>query len=87
MDFTELKKKNPMPKADFRNPWMGLNGEICEEPAYWCRMHEVWLSEADVAQKKCHAKLTYDMLATRRCNCLERKNENPFLYKKESNHG
>lgn len=86
MDFAERKKTTTFPKADTRNPWMGLNGRICKEPAYWCRMHEVWLSEADVAQKKCQAKPTYNMLATRKCHCLECKTENPFLIKKENPH-
>lgn len=66
---------------------MGLNGVICENPAYWCRMHEVWLSETDVARKKCKARLTYDMLSTRRCNCLERKIENPFIPKRSDYNG
>ncbi len=79
MDFAELKRKNTYPKADTRNPWMGLDGIICVNPAFWCRMHEVWLSEEDVAKKKCRARLTYDMMATRKCNCLERKTKNPFL--------
>lgn len=73
MDFAEWKKRSPMPKADTRNPRMGLNGVVCEHPAYWCRLHEVWLSEEDVERKRCRAKPTYDMIATRRCNCLERK--------------
>lgn len=79
MDFLERKKNRTMPRADARNPWMGLNGVICENPAFWCRLHEVWLSEDDVARKKCNARTTYDMLSTRRCNCLEVRKENPFL--------
>lgn len=79
MDFDAMKKKSPYPRANIRNPWMGLNGQICEKPAYWCRLHEVWLSEEDVVQKKCLAKPTVDMISTRRCNSLERKTENPFL--------
>ena len=79
MDFAEWKKKNAMHKADRRNPWMGLNGAICKDPVYWCRLHEVWLSEEDVAQKKCLSRLTANMMETRRCNCLVRKNNNPFL--------
>lgn len=79
MDFNALKKKSQFPKATARNPWMGLNGEVCKAPAYWCRWHEVWLSESDVALKKCLAKPTYDMLSTRKCNCIERKGDNPFI--------
>lgn len=60
-------------KADQRNPYMGLNNKICKIPAYWCRMHEVWLSEEDVKRKSCKAKLSYDMLDRKICNCLEKK--------------
>ena len=83
MDFVTMKKNCKWPKADTRNPWMGLDGIICANPAFWCRMHEVWLSEEDVAKKKCHTRLTYDMIATRKCNCLERKRNNPFLKMEE----
>ena len=79
MDFADFKKKNPFPKADTRNPWMGLNGKICKDPAYWCRLHQVWLSEADVKRKKCNAKLSFNMLATYKCKCQERRTENLFL--------
>ena len=83
MYFAKMKQNSPCPKADTRNPWMGLNGVVCKNPAYWCRMHEVWLSEEDVARKKCLARLTYDMIATRKCNCIERKHRNPFLKMEE----
>ena len=79
MDFAEWKKKNASHKADHRNTWMGLNGVICKAPAYWCRLHEVWLSEEDVVRRKCRSRLTANMMETRRCNCLERKSNNPFL--------
>lgn len=79
MDFSELKKKEKHPRADSRNPWMGLEGKICEKPAYWCRRHEVWLSEEDVERKHCRARLTADMMMTRPCTCLEKKTENPIL--------
>ena len=81
MDFHEYKKNQL--KADTRNPWMGLDGKVCENPVYWCRLHEVWLSKEDVAQKKCLARPTYDMLGTRKCNCIERKEKNPFMFVKE----
>lgn len=81
MDFVDWKRKYTVAKADFRNPWMGLNGVVCEEPAYWCRLHEVWLSEEDVAKKKCLARMTYDMLGYRRCNNLDVRTENPFVRK------
>lgn len=79
MDFAEMKQKNTWAKANHRNPWMGLDGVVCERPAYWCRLHEVWLSEEDVAKKKCLSKLTYNMMETYQCKCLERKSDNPFL--------
>lgn len=60
-------------KADARNPYMGLDNKICENPVYWCRLHEVWLSEKDAERKKCKAKLSYDMLDRRKCNCLVKK--------------
>lgn len=83
MDFQQWKQKNTKNKADFNNPWMGLNGVVCEEPAYWCRLHEVWLSENDAARKRCLSRLTYDMIGYHRCNNLECKEKNPFLTKKE----
>ena len=79
MDFTEWKKKHCIIKADFRNPWMGLNGNICKKPVYWCRLHEVWLSEEDVAKKNCLTKLTYDMIAHHKCSNIEKRTANPFL--------
>jgi hypothetical protein len=83
VDFAEWKKKHPTPKADFRNPWMGLDGVVCENPAYWCRLHEIWLSEDDVAKKKCLSRMSYNMLEIRKCNCLERKDKNPFIFTKK----
>ena len=65
-----------------KNPWMGFDGVICENPAYWCRLHQVWLSEDDVAKKKCLARMTPDMVGYRKCNCIERKESNPFLIKR-----
>lgn len=73
MDFNERKKKSGMPRADTRNPLMGLNGVICKDPVYWCRMHEVWLSEEDVQKKKCLQKPSYNLMETRKCNCIERR--------------
>ena len=67
-----------MPVADFRNPWMGLNGRECKHPVYWCRLHRVWLSEADVNYKHCFSRTTPDMISTRKCNCIERRERNPW---------
>lgn len=83
MDFFERKQKSIYPKADSRNPWMGLDGKVCEDPIYWCRLHEVWLSEEDTSRKKCLSRLSANMMETRVCNCIERKSNNPFLYNKE----
>ena len=60
-------------KADSRNPRMGLNNRIWKSPKYWCRLHEVWLSEEDVKRKKCKEKPTFDMRSTYKCRCLEKK--------------
>lgn len=72
-------KKYVMPKADARNPWMGLNGIVCTSPAYWCRLHEVWLSKDDVARKRCMARLTIDMRGTYRCFDIEERS-NPWVH-------
>jgi hypothetical protein len=79
MDFQLWKNKNAKVKADHRNPWMGLDGVVCKDPVYWCRLHEIWLSENDVELKKCLARLRPDMLSTYKCKCLERKEKNPFV--------
>lgn len=60
-------------RADSRHPRMGLNNKICVDPQYWCRLHQVWLSEKDVEQKGCKRKITYNMMDVRVCNCLEKK--------------
>lgn len=52
---------------------MGLDNKVCRSPDYWCRLHQVWLSEQDVARKKCKEKLTFDMLGTHRCWNLEKR--------------
>lgn len=59
--------------ADKRNPYMGLDNKICRNPVYWCRLHQVWMSEDDVERKRCKCKMTFDMIGTYRCSCLERK--------------
>ena len=57
-------------KADLRNPRMGLDNKICTNPKYWCRLHQVWLSEEDVNRKSCRHKMTFDMMSTYRCGNL-----------------
>lgn len=53
--------------ADARNPHMGLNNRICRKPAYWCKLHRVWLSEKDVEKKQCKNKPTFDLIGCVRC--------------------
>lgn len=60
-------------KATATNPYMGLDNKICKDPVYWCRLHEVWLSNEDIEKKKCKKRLSYDMMSYNRCTCLERK--------------
>lgn len=62
-----------MLSADARNPRMGLFDTTCEDPVYWCRLHEVWMSEEDVVRKGCKAKHTLDMIATRRCGNIGKR--------------
>ena len=59
--------------ANAKSPYMGLDNKICKNPTYWCRLHQVWLSEEDVKRKRCKNKSTFDMIGVRRCGCLERK--------------
>lgn len=60
-------------KADARNPHMGLHNRVCRNPAYWCRLHRVWLSEKDARKKQCKHRPTIDMLGFSRCsNLVER---------------
>lgn len=46
--------------ADARSPNMGLGNKICKAPKYWCRLHQVWLSEKDVERKHCQCKPTFE---------------------------
>lgn len=62
-------------KADKKIPYMGLNNKICKDPVYWCRLHEVWLSEEDVVRKQCRCKPTFDMLDTKPCYNLEKRGD------------
>lgn len=57
--------------ANASNPNMGLHNKICNNPKYWCRKHQVYLSEKDVDKRKCKNKITYDMISTIRCTNLE----------------
>ena len=59
--------------ANASNPKMGLNNKVCENPKYWCRLHQVWLSEKDVEKKHCKSKSDLYMIENRRCTNLVRK--------------
>lgn len=67
------KEKNIMTYqiADRRNPFMELDNKICKNPVYWCRLHQVWLSDEDVKKKQC--KQTFDMVGTYRCGNLVKR--------------
>lgn len=65
--------------ADKINPCMGLNNKICNAPKYWCRLHQVWLSEKDVQRKRCDNRLTYDMIGFAKCTNLEKRNYKDWL--------
>lgn len=73
--------KQTWAKADFRNPCMGIENRICKNLKYWCRLHQVWLSEEDAVNRKCFCRPTYNLMFERKCNCIEIKEYNPFLYK------
>ena len=57
-------------KATSKNPIMGLDNEPCLFPQYWCKLHEVWLSDDDVARKRCKNKMSFDCIDTHQCNNL-----------------
>lgn len=59
--------------ADQKHPFMGLNNKICKNPTYWCRLHQVWLSEEDVGRKRCKNKPAFDMIGVHKCGNLERR--------------
>ena len=53
--------------ANQRNPFMGLNNKICQNPVYWCRLHQVWLSDEDAKRKRCKEKPDFDMIGVHQC--------------------
>lgn len=59
--------------ADPKHPLMGLDNKICRNPVYWCRLHQVWLSEDDVERKRCKCKMTFDMIGAYRCGNLVKR--------------
>ena len=65
--FNTYKVHNDLHGAD---GYMGLNNQLCSDPKYYCKIHLVYLSDKDVAKKKCLCKSTFDMLGTQRCKSL-----------------
>lgn len=61
--------KKVKPEGNVMN-YIGLNNKECENPKYFCRSHLVYLSESDVAKKKCLCKPTMDMISTQQCRWL-----------------
>ena len=80
----DFNKEKQFFKANSRHPNMGLNNKLCKHPQYWCRLHEVWLSTADVAIRHCKSKLTSDMIETRQCSCLEKRDYKSFVSNMQS---
>lgn len=66
-------------KANATHPRMGLNNELCDNPKYWCRLHEVWLSENDVKKKRCKERPTMDLISTYVCGNLESRSYKDFV--------
>lgn len=60
---------------------MGLNNKLCKDPVYWCRLHQIWLSDEDVKKKKCREKPDVWMIETRRCTNLEKKDFSEYMRK------
>ena len=58
-------------KAIKGKTFIGLNGKICRHPKYWCRLHEIYLSEQDIIKKHCKCKPTFDLIGTEPCGKLE----------------
>lgn len=72
-------------RADARHPRMGLNNKICIEPKYWCRIHQVWLSENDVQKRQCRQQISHDMMSIYICTNLEERNFSEWLEKLQNN--
>lgn len=72
-------------KADARHPRMGLDNKICIEPKYWCRNHQVWLSENDVQRRQCRQQMSHDMIGVSKCTNLEERDFDEWLRKLRNN--
>lgn len=72
--------------------YIGLYGKKIENPVFYCRSHEVFLTSEDVEAKKCLCKPTKDMISTQKCQWLvpmdeydefrKKRNEANNIYKK-----
>jgi len=62
--------------------YIGLDNKECKTPKYYCKSHNIYLSEEDVNKKKCLCKLTPDMISERKCNWLMTIQE--YEYEKET---
>ena len=69
--------------------YIGLYGKKIENPAYYCRSHNIYLTEEDVKLKKCLCKTTSDMISTRHCKWLEKMDEHKEenLLRSNANYG
>ena len=47
-----------------------LDGKICDNPKYYCKLHLVYLSDEEVERKKCLCKPTFDLIGTTTCRSL-----------------
>ena len=53
-----------------KGEYIGLDGKICDNPKYYCKIHLVYLSDKDVERKKCLCKPTFDLIGTTTCRSL-----------------
>ena len=59
--------------------YLGLFDKECSDPKFYCRCHNLFLSESDVEFKKCYHKPTKDMISEMVCPYIQTFEE----YKKE----
>ena len=62
--------------------YIGLNNKPCADPKYYCRSHQVFLSDDDIVTKKCMCKPTFDMLTTHPCKWLMTMDEYRLTHEK-----
>lgn len=59
--------KSSVGKNDIK---IGLNNIECLNPQFYCKSHNVYLSQADAEKKGCFKKLSADMMEERLCKSL-----------------